>query len=119
MLNRFLVFLPQELLTGEIPFAKIRNDLKVIFVIVNKTLPDEPTSMTLSEVSPAYVAVRRYMWSICTRCWIIEPAKRPSIGVLLKEMEEFHQQHGVPVQGASSATSTSYGEERDGKAVSS
>ncbi|KLO07661.1 kinase-like protein [Schizopora paradoxa] len=95
-----------ELLSGDVPFAKIRNDLKVIFAIVNKTLPSEPA---LSDGEPASDALRGYMWTICSRCWTMEPAQRPTMGELLKEMEEYspvREQRELKVEDSEAVLST-------------
>jgi len=74
-----------ELLTGDVPYAKIKSDLKVMSAIANYSLPPEPTF----KGSPSDVALRRYMWSVCRQCWVTKPADRPSMGMLLKEVEEY------------------------------
>jgi len=72
-----------ELITGDVPYAYIKNDLRVMFAIVNGQLPCEPSFTG----SSSDVALRRYMWSICHSCWIKDPMRRPSIAELLRDME--------------------------------
>lgn len=76
-----------ELVTGELPFAHIQYDLKVLVAIAMQKLPREPSYRG----SPSCMTLGRYMWSVCKRCWIINPAGRPSMGVLLSEMEDYNK----------------------------
>jgi len=89
-----------ELLSGDVPFAKIRSDLKVISAIANKSLPREPAHTG----SPSSVALRRYMWSMCCQCWATNPAHRPSMGMLLKKIEGYQRGFEIGVNGTTTLT---------------
>jgi len=74
-----------ELLSGDVPYASIKNDLRVMFAIVQGQLPAKPQIMG----SSLDASIRSYMWEICCRCWIKDPIERPSIAELLEGMERY------------------------------
>ena len=75
----------QEIITGERPYAKFKYDLQVVAVISKQYLPSKPLfSGSLSDVD---FSLKQRMWSICELCWNIDPQARPSMSVLLGEME--------------------------------
>ncbi|KLO07120.1 kinase-like protein [Schizopora paradoxa] len=76
-----------ELITGDVPYASIKNDLRVMFTIVKGLLPSEPTYTG----SPSDISLKRYMWSICQVCWTKNPAQRPSAATILGKMERYRR----------------------------
>ncbi|KLO16717.1 kinase-like protein [Schizopora paradoxa] len=71
-----------ELLTGELPYSHIRSDSRVVTEIVMGRLPHKPTI----ENNDIDAELKRFMWSICLKCWIRKPEDRPPIDVVSKEM---------------------------------
>ncbi len=84
-----LFFLLQELLTRQIPYAHITNDVQVILAILGGTLPNEP----IIGNSDPDAELKHYMWSSCRKCWALDPKERPSMRELLKDMTDYHLRH--------------------------
>lgn len=69
-----------ELFTRQAPFPGISSMTGVITRIV-KGPPDRPAAQsTCDRLTDAW-------WSICTRCWKQDPAKRPSLSDILADIE--------------------------------
>jgi len=75
-----------ELLTGELPYAHIRSDSRTITEIVMGKLPHEP----IIEDGDSDADLKRYMWSVCLKCWAKDPKERPSMGDVLEEMSNYN-----------------------------
>jgi len=78
-----------ELLTRQIPYAHITNDVQVILAILGGTLPNEP----IIGNSDPDAELKHYMWSSCRKCWALDPKERPSMRELLKDMTDYHLRH--------------------------
>ena len=57
------------MLSREIPFHDIKNELLVIVAIGSGQMPVKPITCT----DPHF----EKLWSICLRCWASKPKKRP------------------------------------------
>jgi len=65
-----------ELLSGDVPYSEIRQDLSVLQAIDKGGLPNRPrTDATLDGLSES-------VWLLLRRCWQIEPKSRPPISVV-------------------------------------
>ncbi|KAG8717607.1 hypothetical protein FRC09_014014 [Ceratobasidium sp. 395] len=63
-----------EIITGEPPYSKIKNDLAVISCIaVLKQLPSRP-----NERIPPNSSFGEQLWALLTSCWAFEPSRRPT-----------------------------------------
>ena len=79
----YFIYDIQELLTGELPFSHIRSDSRVVTEIVRGNDPHTPTI----EEDDVDAGLKRFMWSICLKCWTREPDYRPTIDAVLEEMD--------------------------------
>lgn len=68
----------QELLTGEVPYAELKSEGKIIMAIMSGILP----AIRDTSHSSCSDALR----SIATQCWSQEPAERPTIEHVLAEL---------------------------------
>jgi len=65
-----------ELLSGDVPYSEIRQDLSVLQAIDKGGLPNRPrTDATLDGLLES-------VWLLLRRCWQIEPKSRPPISVV-------------------------------------
>ncbi|KLO09791.1 kinase-like protein [Schizopora paradoxa] len=64
-----------ELLTKDRPFAFLKEDLHVILFVSQGRLPKQPTFSTIPDVA----AIEHFMWSLCNKCWNLDPNLRPSM----------------------------------------
>ena len=65
-----------ELLSGDVPYSEIRQDLSVLQAIDKGGLPNRPrTDATLDGLSES-------VWLLLRRCWQIEPKLRLPISVV-------------------------------------
>jgi len=71
-----------ELLTGDIPYAAIKNSVHVMLAILNGQLPDEPNDMHYADNS-----VVRALWSIARQCWNDSQSLRPSAFDVCNKLE--------------------------------
>jgi len=78
-----------ELITGELPFSNIKDDLKVASAISHQKLPPEPAFSASG--SPSCIILKLYMWSICKKCWVMDPKDRPFMNAILQDMEDYHE----------------------------
>ncbi|KLO10839.1 kinase-like protein [Schizopora paradoxa] len=60
-----------ELLSGNVPYANVKNDFAVIPVIQKKITPSKPTEM-------GDLVIFEKIWSFCCSCWNFDCASRPS-----------------------------------------
>ncbi len=67
-----LTCLYQELLTGDVPFAHLKNDCQVFSVALSKC--ETPARPAILEGED-----KEYLWSICQRCWRASPSERPGM----------------------------------------
>src|ERR1700761_1939004 len=68
----------QEMLSGNVPFASLRNDLGVSINVTNKQRPTRDILPTHSDD----------IWKIINECWAHEPNDRPSTGAVLRSVRE-------------------------------
>ncbi|KLO08018.1 kinase-like protein [Schizopora paradoxa] len=71
-----------ELITGKFPYDHIRSDSGVVTQIVKGKYPHTP----VMEESDANAGLKRFLWSLCLRCWHLEPQQRPSMEDIVKEI---------------------------------
>lgn len=67
---------PHQVLCGEIPFADITNDIRVVFAVKDGQRPER--AQQISQVN----------WEFIQQCWNSQPFKRP----LLPAIHEFLEQ---------------------------
>jgi len=92
-----------ELLTGDVPFANLKNDFLVAMEIINGQKPSDPPS--LSTRNSDTIA----LWSICQSCWERAPTNRPAIEQISNDLllnNPTHSSNGV-VPSASGRTTQS------------
>jgi len=78
-----------ELLTSERPYAHIRSDERTMTEIVKGRLPPKP----IIRSSDPDASLKRFMWSVCRKCWAKNPKKRPCTRDVLNEMLEYRRKH--------------------------
>ncbi|KAG9127451.1 hypothetical protein FRC07_013634 [Ceratobasidium sp. 392] len=73
----------QEIVTGDIPYAEQRNDLKLIFAIGSRNLIPKRPEVHITD-SPRGDA----LWSLLLRCWNSKPKERPSAEEVARTMKQ-------------------------------
>lgn len=70
------------MITKDVPYAHLKQDVRVLLAIMNGELPSRPTAI---DAEPSL----SQLWDICTSCWETTPSIRIPIGqcVLLLERE--------------------------------
>ncbi|KAH8116854.1 kinase-like domain-containing protein [Phellopilus nigrolimitatus] len=85
-----------ELLTKQVPYAKLKSDAKVMFAIHAKTMPSKPEGLENWEV------IDRKLWELCKMCWVFNPLERPDASQLSDELKRIREESkgnlGVVVQ---------------------
>jgi len=74
-----------ELLTHDVPYRDIEDPYEATTQISKGLLPPRPEYSTNSEVAK----IERFMWSLCERCWNLNPKLRPSMAELEKDVRDF------------------------------
>ena len=74
-----------QLFTGWVPFSEIRQDMAVMAAILHGTRPERPSNDDLPVVE-----LDDSLWSVMQRCWLANPASRPSIFNVLPEDTHFN-----------------------------
>ena len=73
----------QEILSGEVPYAHISSDFRVMEAVRKKVLPSKPM-LSRVELGP--------LWDICiTHCWRHAPEERMSINGIATELKHASQ----------------------------
>jgi len=81
-----------ELLTQDVPYKHIRDDVRVMLAIAKGKLPSCPEFDNLSSETP----YRRYMWYLCNMCWKRDPRQRPDMTCIAHEVHKIYN-HIDPV----------------------
>ncbi|KIO25410.1 hypothetical protein M407DRAFT_8392 [Tulasnella calospora MUT 4182] len=72
-----------EVLTGKVPYRRLRNESSVIKALAERKLPSNPESLDLPG---------DYLATLLKRCWKLDPASRPSasecLNMLLTESDK-------------------------------
>src|ERR1700733_14549827 len=68
----------QELLSGDVPFASIRNEIALLLAVTSGKRPNRDI--------PPFHSDR--LWNVITQCWAQEPNNRLSTAVALKSVRE-------------------------------
>lgn len=74
-----------ELLTGEPPFSEYRSEVAVLRALVNGTQPKRPTEST--------VWLTDELWALVQRCWSKGPESRPTMEVVVVDLEKMQPSH--------------------------
>lgn len=77
-LNRILSLLPQEIISGQVPFASLRLPSKIITIVIDGDRPDRITQPAVSDE----------LWNIITACWQASPGSRPTTSQLLRSVRD-------------------------------
>ncbi|TDL18112.1 kinase-like protein [Rickenella mellea] len=64
-----------ELLSKEYPYSHLRADFQVYTAIHNGQLPPKPQGLS--------TALDLALWTLCNRCWLLNPSLRPSASDIL------------------------------------
>lgn len=75
--HAFVLNCLQELLTKEVPYARIRNELRVMLAILKGDLPPRPASYD------SWSMKHQRIWNICSVCWSTEPVKRATMDLIV------------------------------------
>jgi len=81
-----------ELLTCKVPYAHIRNDGALQRAIVNGVLPEEPK---YEDPISDDAKLKHDVWSLCCKCWDLDPEKRLSMQDVLRELIRTKYRNGV------------------------
>ncbi|KAF8588120.1 kinase-like protein [Ramaria rubella] len=77
-----------EVMTGKHPFYYLADDAEVVLTVLRGVLPRR-----------APVFGEDGLWQFLERCWLEDPAQRPSMALALLRMEEIYDWHlGAPIE---------------------
>ncbi|KAG6807547.1 hypothetical protein H0H92_007132 [Tricholoma furcatifolium] len=73
-----------EIFSGKIPFKEIKNNTKVMIQVLRGRRPSRPSKAGRSW---SVWGLTADIWSSMEECWHAEPAKRPTIGMIIQQLE--------------------------------
>ncbi|KAG6905271.1 hypothetical protein DXG01_003775 [Tephrocybe rancida] len=74
-----------EIFAGEVPFASITRDATVMYKVLLGQQPSRPAAALLSW---SVWGLTDGIWSLMEKCWSIDPVKRPTIDIIIEELEK-------------------------------
>jgi len=82
-----------ELLTGNVPYARIVSDGAVMRAVGNGALPDKP------KCEGPDAKLKGDIWSLCCKCWTLNHEERPSMQDVLRDLIRTKYRRGVVFEG--------------------
>lgn len=77
-------------MTLDVPYAHLPMDQQVMITIYKKGLPPRPKAYS-SKWSGEY----KRLWAICRSCWDFDPQARPSLEMIVNELDGIRRKSSV------------------------
>ncbi|KAG6832753.1 hypothetical protein H0H93_013464 [Arthromyces matolae] len=74
-----------QVLTGQEPFVGITRDSTIMSKVLQGERPSRPDALNFSE---GHWRLIEGIWGLLEQCWDAVPVKRPTIGTIVKQLEE-------------------------------